>query len=103
MKNDPRYVKWIFRLAGKRKGVDFERILPHYKCTDEDYKQFYPVQKRSKIELETIKADPKRGFNCINWDEDEPIELIGDYGDDDYSRIEILFVPCNYLHTMGNY
>ena len=38
MKNDPRYVKWIVRLSGKREGKDFERILPHYKCTDEDYK-----------------------------------------------------------------
>ena len=37
MKNDPRYVKWLVRYAGKRDGKDFQRILPHYKCTEEDY------------------------------------------------------------------
>ena len=45
-----------------------------------------------------MKADPERGFYCINYDEDEPIELIGEWFDDNYARIEILFVPCNYLH-----
>ena len=79
MKNDPRYVKFIVRLAGKREGKDFQRILPHYKCTDEDYNQFYPVEKNSKITLESFKSDPDRGLYCINWDEDEPLELAGEF------------------------
>ena len=43
--NDPRYVKIFFRMYNKRKGKEFQRILPHHKCTDEDYDQFYPVKK----------------------------------------------------------
>ena len=35
-KNDPKYVKYLFRLAGKRNGEKFEKILPHHTCTDED-------------------------------------------------------------------
>ena len=44
-KNDKRYVKWLFRLVGKRDGVMYQHILKHHKCTDEDYKEFYPIQK----------------------------------------------------------
>ena len=50
-----------------------------------------------------MKEDPERGLYCIDWDDDEPLELIGEYNDDNYKQIEILFVPCNYLHTMLNY
>ena len=35
--NDPRYVRWIFRIAGTQDNVYNERILPYHKCTDEDY------------------------------------------------------------------
>ena len=50
-KNDHRYVKWQFRLWGKRDGQDFQRILPYHKCTDYDYAQFYPVARRSQVQL----------------------------------------------------
>ena len=43
-KNDPKYVKYIFRLAGKKNGISYQKILPYHTCTDEDYDQFYPVQ-----------------------------------------------------------
>ena len=45
MKNDPRYVKYIFQFYGKRKGEYFSRFLPFHKCTDEDYNEFNPVKK----------------------------------------------------------
>ena len=34
---DPRYVKYLFRIYNKRKGKEFQRILPYHECTDEDY------------------------------------------------------------------
>ena len=43
LKNDPRYVKWIVRLYGKRDDVEYERILSHHLCTDADYDEFYPA------------------------------------------------------------
>ena len=36
-KDDPKYVKWIVRLIGKENGTWYEKILPHYKCTEDDY------------------------------------------------------------------
>ena len=55
LKNDPRFVKWIFRLYGKKDNVEFERILPYHECTEEDYTEFYPVQKDQAQTLQRVK------------------------------------------------
>ena len=47
LKNDERYVKWIFRLYGKTDGIFYQHMLSYHKCTDDDYSEFYPVQKQS--------------------------------------------------------
>ena len=44
-KNDPRYIKYLFRYYGKHKGVYFQKMLPYHRCTDEDYAKFNPVKK----------------------------------------------------------
>ena len=41
---DPRYVRWIFRLATYKDDEIFETILPYHICTDEDYDEFYPIR-----------------------------------------------------------
>ena len=40
---------------------------------------------------------------CLDWDKQEPIEIIGSDIDDDYTRLEVVLVPCNYMHTMLGY
>ena len=100
LKNDPEYVKWLFREYGKRNGKWYQRIIPHHKCTDEDFEEFYPVQEASRGPMNTIRGDPERGFLCPEWNDDEPLNLIGDENDDDYTRLEVVLLPCNYVHTM---
>lgn len=37
---------------------------------------------------------------CVDWnDVDEPFEIKGSDEDGDHSRIEVILVPCNYVHT----
>ena len=36
-KDDPRYVKIIMRMLGKKNGVDYQEIIPHHLCTKEDW------------------------------------------------------------------
>ena len=43
MKNDPSYVRWIFKIAGFKDNERYERLLPSHKCTDADYDEFYPI------------------------------------------------------------
>ena len=45
MKADPRYVKWIFRQSYRKDNMWQERILPHHECTEDDFKDFYPISK----------------------------------------------------------
>ena len=35
---------------------------------------------------------------CLDWDDDDPIEVIGSEIDNDYTRLEVVLVPCNYVH-----
>ena len=54
--------------------------------------------------MKEIRDDPKRGFLCIDWnDEDEPYEIMGNGNDANYTRFEVIFAPCNYRHTMLGY
>ena len=77
--------------------------MPYHKCTDQEYEEFYPVKKKSAGLLKSIKQDPDRGMFCIDWNDDDPIELTGDFEEEDYTRFDIILTPCNYLHTMHGY
>ncbi len=37
MKDDPRYVKFIVRLVGKKNNVPYQKMLAYRKCTDQDW------------------------------------------------------------------
>ena len=56
-----------------------------------------------------MREDPDRGMLCIDWDgeegamQSEPIEITGQENDDDYARLEVVLVPCNYVHTQLGY
>ena len=40
---------------------------------------------------------------CVDWNDNDPYEVLGKEFDDDFTRIELIFVPCNYLHTQLDY
>ena len=41
---------------------------------------------------------------CIDWNDDEPFEIIGESAhDQDYARLDVILSPCNYLHTELGY
>ena len=42
-KNDSKYVKWITRMVGSRDGHQYEKILPHHKCTEADLESFHEI------------------------------------------------------------
>ena len=43
-KNDPRYVKYLVRLNGKRNGQPYQKVLKHHTCTDEEFDAFFPIK-----------------------------------------------------------
>ena len=101
-KRDPRYVKWFVRLVGTLDGEEFETVIPHHVCTDEDWKGFNQVSSRSAFEFDRMRTSEDRGFLCIDWTDNITI-----YGEENrskkYQRLEFVFVPCNYIHTHLGY
>ena len=97
IKDDPQYVKMIVSLSGM--GVDgkpIERIIPHHKCTPEEYAEFYPIVNSMEEQLTHFKADG--GFYCIDWDENDPYLVFGDQNKVDiWSNLNVRLVPCNFI------
>ena len=100
-RDDPRFVKWIVRIFGKDESTPYEHVLSSHKCTAEDYKQFYPIANRSKGKLKKILDNPKRGFMCADLPKKMPIW--GETSSGQHQRIEMLYVPCNYVHQYMGY
>ena len=40
---------------------------------------------------------------CLDWNDEDPFEILGTEQDDEYTRIELIFTPCNYIHTYLGY
>ena len=40
IRDDPRYVKYIVRIYGKREDIEYQEMIPFHKCTEEDWQQF---------------------------------------------------------------
>ena len=83
LKKNTKYIKWVFRKYGKKDNESFEEILPSHDCTEDDYKEFYPADRKAALLVENIKADPDRGFLCLDWD-DVDIEIYGSENESDY-------------------
>ena len=44
------------------------------------------------------------GFNCIDWEDNEPLLVYGDqYADDYFRTLNVILVPCNYVGSLGNH
>ena len=43
LKNDKKFVRWMFRKYGAVNGVEYEEILDYHACTQKDYDEFYPI------------------------------------------------------------
>ena len=57
----------IVRLTGLKNGIYYEKTIPHHKCTEEEYAEFYPLESDSAAIHDYIKS--AGGYNCIDWDD----------------------------------
>ena len=46
-KDDPRFVKYLIRVYGKKEGKAFERLVPYHECTVEDFNRFDPLDDKN--------------------------------------------------------
>jgi len=103
LKNDPRYVKSLVRMWGRKAGKSYEIILPYHRCTNEELDSFAPPSRESVGMLESMKKDPDRGLYCMDWDKiGDDLSVWSVTEDDDYQRWEFVLLPCNYIHAEFN-
>ena len=103
LKDDPRHVKYIVRMDGFKGGEKFDRIIPYHLCTDEDWDKFPPPTKDASVSIAPILSGEYGGMYCLDWEDDiENMLIYGNRNNDEYQKIEILLVPCNYLHSKND-
>ena len=103
LRMDPRYVKIIARIKGyDSEGKITETILPYHECSREELEEFDPPSVDSEFVFQRyIKGERK--LLCFDWEKFyEEIEIGGlGYSEKDYKRVDILLVPCNYVHNVA--
>ena len=68
LKNDPKFVKNLVRMFGKKDDEDYETLIPFHRCTEDDFEEFAPPVDEAASMLESIKTSEKRGLFCLDWD-----------------------------------
>lgn len=43
-----------------------------------------------------MRQNPKKGFLCIDWPDDDPYLIYGESGDADEQALEFILAPCNF-------
>ena len=79
LKEDPRYVKGFARIAGKKDGKNYERMIPYQKCSEEDFAEFAPPAPEAEGLLEIYKSGSnQRALYCLDWEKyAEELEIWG--------------------------
>ena len=76
-KHNSNFVKPIVRFKGYDDGRYYERDIPHHKCTEEEYAEFYPIVSSDEGYLQLAKY--AGGLYCIDWDIEEPHLIFGEH------------------------
>ena len=54
--------------------------------------------------MDELKKDKLRGLNCIDWQTGEDdYEIYGEEHNPEYQRLEVVLLPCNYIHQQWGY
>ena len=100
LKDDPRYVKQLVRLSGRRQGKLKETILNYHKCTWEELEQFPDPTLDSGRVLNSIMKDEERALFCLDREAlGDILEIWGVSQYDDFQYLDFALLPCQYNHT----
>ena len=104
-KIDPRYVKFIARLYGRKNGEKYEKVLSPHLCTSNDLPKFGKLSVQAQKTWDKIMKTENRSLFCLDWDKmGDEIELIGFSSSvEDYQMFTFDLVPCNYVHNYMGY
>lgn len=99
-KDDPKYTRMVVRHFGRRDNKSFQNILPIHKCTLADMEAFYPVSEEWERSFTRRQVDGVFDSFCIDWD---TVGIQAKLSATEYEKFEVIFAPCNYMHTSYGY
>ena len=103
-KDDPRYVKLLMRIGGRKNGESIEEIIDFHRCTDKDFEQFAPPSADAEKTLKKIMQNEDRGLFCIDWEKfGKNMRIFGTSHYTDFRFIDVELVPCQYVHNLNGY
>ena len=88
------------RVYGRRDGESFQDILPIHKCTAEDMEEFYPIATQWQRSYNNRKVNGIYSSFCVDWSN---VDIQAKSSATSYSKFEVIFAPCNYMHTSYGY
>lgn len=101
-KFDSRYVKYFVRLYGEKDGKSHEKVVSYHECDEKDFELFYPMDPDDETRIVQVKNDEKKGLFCVDPVETD-YEVYGGLNSNDYQSVDIVLVPCNYVHAKWGY
>ena len=87
---------------GRRNGEAFEEALDFHDCSHYELEAFPEPSSSSRSSFEKIKTDEKRGFKCLDAKDYNRLAFQNAQAEGDYTRLQLLFVPCNFLREGSN-
>ena len=70
-----------------------ETLLDYHLCTDEDYAGFYPLKEQS---IGTFELEKDKMYCLDEWT--DQFTIGGADGAAFWDTVELIVVPCNYIH-----
>ena len=85
-KDDPRFVKYVVRMFGKKDGIAYEKLLDTHICRAEELEEFGKPAADSTVIKYYKEPDSDKRLFCIDWDDynDGAISVWGVENDDNY-------------------
>ena len=94
--NDPRYVRWILRMYCRDNSEYYETILPYDVCTVEELNSWGDhSQDEEQFEARVVNGV----MYCLDESVWDGMLLGGHFSQEEYYRLELIFSPCNYIHS----
>ena len=71
-------------------------MMDVHRCTEDDMSQFYPVSTIWTSSYERRTVDGLLQSFCVDWNE---VGIQNKGSAADYEKFEVIFAPCNYMHS----
>ena len=81
------------------------KAIKDFSIDKSDWDKFPPPGSAYSDSFSQIKNGEIDGMYCLDWEDDDAEDklIYGQTKNDEYQRLDIILVPCNYVHSYLGY